>query len=70
MSVWGTVPCRGCKKPIFWGVNADGVRIPLDPRPAVYRILKDNLVERDEEAMVSHFATCPQAAQFSGSKNP
>ena len=64
--------CRGCGKPICWGVTADGKRIPLDPRPPVYRIVNDaggnEVVERDKNAMVSHFATCPKANEFSGGR--
>lgn len=65
--------CRGCGAEIVWGVTADGKRIPLDPRPLVYRtgtLLPDGGVrcERDREALASHFGTCPQANRFSGSR--
>lgn len=65
--------CRGCGAEIVWGVTPNGKRIPLDPRPPVYytgTLRGDGGVncERDREAMVSHFATCPQANRFSGSR--
>jgi hypothetical protein len=65
--------CRGCGKKIVWGMDEGGKRIPLDPTPPVYaeidRDADDNLiVKRDRNAMVSHFATCPQANRFSWSK--
>lgn len=64
--------CRGCGKEIVWGVTNDGKKIPLDPRPPVYRIFThpEGFIgaERDREALCSHFATCPKANQFSGSR--
>ena len=69
-----TVPCRGCGRPIVWGITPEGKRIPLDPRPVIYRVTAGNgdgdgvlvtPVERGA-AMVIHFATCKAADQFSG----
>jgi hypothetical protein len=65
--------CRGCGKEIIWGVTAEGKRIPLDPRPPVYRLVvgyatQEIVVERQKDAMVSHFATCSRANDFSASK--
>ena len=69
--------CRGCGKEIVWGVTEDGKKIPLDPRAAVYRFTDhgqggprpdNSRIIRDRNAMVTHFATCPQAGQFSRSK--
>lgn len=66
--------CKGCGKEIVWGVTEDGKRIPLDPKPPVYRLVDPEgqyttrRVERDRTAMVSHFVTCPQANQFSRSR--
>ena len=73
-------PCKGCGKPIVWGVTADGKRIPLDPRPVVYHAVEESEFEnrvtctRVPEATntagtktacyVSHFATCPKASEF------
>lgn len=67
--------CKGCGKQIVWGSYLDGEnrekRVPLDPAPPVYRVVRhdaggDALIRRDPDAMVSHFATCPKADQFSG----
>lgn len=66
--------CKGCGKKILWGQTEDGKNIPLDPIPPVYCIVatrpNGNLfVEKtDQEYMVSHFATCPKADEFSKSK--
>lgn len=71
MSFTANGTCRGCGKPIVWGKTADGKNIPLDPKPPCYRVVDaddpDKVeVERDENVLVSHFATCPKADQFSG----
>jgi hypothetical protein len=65
--------CSGpkCGREIVWGVDADGQRMPLDPRPPVYDV--DESTEparatRRPGAMVSRFATCKDASRFSGSK--
>jgi hypothetical protein len=66
--------CRGCGKPIVWGLTPDNKRIPLDPRPPVYLAveLADGTVscDRIKDGMVSHFATCPKAAEFSRGRKP
>lgn len=64
----GASMCKGCGKAIVWGETVDGKRIPLDPRPPVYKILATGRVVRDVTCMVSHFATCPHASQFSAGK--
>ncbi len=65
-----TPRCKGCGKKIFWAVTLEGKKIPLDPTPAVYRVVQrqntHGLVERDTNAMVTHFATCSSAGRFSG----
>ena len=66
-----TSPCRGCGKPIVWGLTNDNKKIPLDPAPPVYSIVTHNgqsEAVRTTLAMVSHFATCPNANDFSASK--
>ena len=71
-----TEACSGCGKPIVWAeiTKEDGTRgrVPLDPRPACYLTTPDagdrTIGVRDRTAMVSHFATCPNASDFSGSK--
>ena len=63
--------CRGCGKEIVWGETADGKKIPLDPRAPVYGIVTirgQSEIVRTTLAMVSHFATCPKANDFSASK--
>lgn len=77
MSDEKTTPCKGCGRPMVWGETEEkeggGAKaIPLDPRAPVYRILRHDLngtpvIVRDKGAMVSHFATCPKASQFSAS---
>lgn len=66
-----TVPCKGCGRSIFWALNPiSGKRVPLDPKPPVYRIQMDTgqvFAHQDKQAFVSHFATCPNANDFSGS---
>ena len=71
-----TSPCKGCGKPIVWAwILKEGKRtskrVPLDPRPAVYRLVSGWDVSEYEaqqllqvEGMVNHFATCPEADQF------
>lgn len=72
-----TKPCRGCGKPVVWGETKDGKKIPLDPTPPVYKQFIDEFnnvwlercfseLTRRPTAMVSHFATCKAANQFSG----
>lgn len=74
-----TSPCKGCGRPIVWAKLPSGGAVPLDPKPAVYRVLENGhgelVAERaneDQEGqcwhLVSHFATCPKANQFSKSK--
>ena len=69
-----TTPCRGCGKPIVFGETMDKKKIPLDPRPPVYRsvTMADDgtplIVERAMLIYVSHFATCSVANQFSRKK--
>jgi len=68
-----TTPCSSCGRPIVWGVDGEGQRIPLDPRPPVYHVAQTEdgravLVSRNRAAMVSHFATCPHASQHTRSR--
>ena len=66
-----TSACRGCGKKIVWGMTVEGKKIPLDAVAPTYRIVPnvdwgDRIVR--SEAMVSHFATCSKANDFSASK--
>jgi len=59
--------CRGCGKKIIWGRDDKGSLIPLDPRPPTYTLViheNEPRVTRSR-AYVSHFATCPNANEFS-----
>ena len=31
--------CKGCGKPMVWGITKDGKKIPLDPRAPTYRFV-------------------------------
>lgn len=72
--------CKGCGKRIEWAETIDGKTVPLDPAPPVYEVYKQakdgsltvRLVPLSDGPrkirthMVSHFATCPKASDFSG----
>lgn len=65
--------CRGCGKQIVWAEDKNGKKIPLDPAPPVYEFTHDQMINKTvcnklDRAAVSHFATCPNANDFSGSK--
>lgn len=76
--------CRGCGKEIqFLRVrNDDGsvrlrkdgepVLVPIDTDPPIYSLTEDQegnpIAVRLRDAGVSHFATCPKANEFSGSR--
>jgi len=74
-----TRPCRRCGAPLLFATTGEispktgkPVIVPLDARKhPIYRVVgeKDGAtVIARVEAMVSHFATCPDADVFSGSK--
>ena len=66
--------CKGCGKEIIWGMMSNGKKISLDPRAPIYSIMSRDPVYgfyevsriELETAMVSHFATCAKANDFSG----
>ncbi len=62
-----TVKCKGCGRDMTWGITTEGARIPLDPRAPVYR-LDNGIAVRAHGCMVTHFATCSKAGDFSASK--
>lgn len=63
--------CRGCGKGIIWAtIQNNNKKIPLDPRPSVYEYdqTSGECMQSSPAFMVSHFATCPKANDFSASK--
>lgn len=73
---YATTPCRGCGKPVLFvtTINARGeqVNVPLDPVAPVYVRQRDGdggavwAQDTSRELLVSHFATCSHANDFSG----
>lgn len=63
-------PCKGCGKLVVFAKDPDGKWQVLDSVAPVYRQtgVKDGVAQvvRDTKALVSHFATCPNANKFSG----
>ncbi len=70
-----TSSCKGCGKEIVWAfITKNGTRtgkkIPLDPRPLIYRVGAFDQFEYEAtpisqaEGMVGHFSTCPKANEF------
>jgi len=61
--------CRTCGAPIRWAVTAAGRRMPLDTKPVTLFVLVGSTDEQGNQRVdtrtgyVSHFATCPQAAE-------
>lgn len=68
--------CKGCGREIVWALNSEtGKRVPLDPMAPVYFLIERSREDGGNECQrapaqmyVSHFATCPQANDFSGSR--
>lgn len=64
--------CLKCGAPLAFVVGPNGKKIPLDQRAQVYRIITDltgaPVCEQVPDAFVTHFASCPKANDFSGSK--
>lgn len=60
--------CRGCGAAILWGWDeGTDKKIPLDASAPVY-VQDGPVIRRTHNAWVSHFKTCPDAAQFSATK--
>lgn len=64
-----------CGRKIFFAETSEGKIIPLDPTPPVYEHYFDeslgkNVCKKLGNAAVSHFATCKNANEFSGSNQP
>lgn len=67
--------CRSCGREIVWAETNHGKKVPLDAKGLVFSVLPAPhgltavLAEprvMGERLMISHFATCPQANQWSG----
>jgi len=60
--------CEGCGAKIEWIKNENGKSIPLDTRQHPIYINKDDGKGwlRMVNCRITHFATCPKAASFSG----
>ena len=63
--------CSKCPAPIAWAFTANGKRMPLDAEPVAGGNIeiKDGVAqyvkpEPGVRRYVSHFVTCPAAAQF------
>jgi hypothetical protein len=55
--------CRSCNAPILWIVtNPGGKRMPLDAKPEKRFVIEGGQAF-SRDTYVSHFATCPNAAQ-------
>ena len=65
--------CKGCGKSLMFVPGENGKIVPLDMVAPVYEVTKDltgNEVAKrvGGSIMVSHFATCSKANDFSSSK--
>jgi len=75
--------CAGCARLILWARDEKGDAIPLDASAPVYRVMQattgtDEVVREVhvgrvrglavEMSFVTHFSTCPKAAEFTGGK--
>lgn len=62
-----TAACRSCGAKIVWALTATGKKIPLDAKPEKRVVLESRTpfgeVAVVHDTFVSHFATCPNAAE-------
>lgn len=74
-----TSRCRSCQRAIIWTTSPSGAQLPLDARPAVAYFIQPegerlravpSLDVSQAKAYVSHFLTCPFAAQHSKGSRP
>lgn len=67
--------CRSCGAPIRWAKTTNGEAIPLDPAPVTggnielcdgvaHVFTPGQIALFQRERFVSHFVTCPHAAQW------
>lgn len=66
--------CKSCERSVLFAKDTEGKTQILDPSAPVFEIWGDDnkaqgskLVKRDRHAYVTHFATCPDATEFSKS---
>lgn len=63
--------CRSCQAPIIWVTSATTKRpMPLDAKPEKRVVVDEHHVGRVVDAYVSHFSTCPNAAQHRKKPTP
>jgi hypothetical protein len=61
--------CRSCGAAIIWAETVNGKKMPLDADPAerpngLFRLEGDKAISvSGEPVYISHFVTCPNAAQ-------
>lgn len=64
--------CKGCGARVVFAIDENGKNQILDPKPPVYDValseVGNSSCGRIRGGMVSHFATCPKASQFSKKK--
>lgn len=69
------MPKCKCGKEIIWGLTEAGKPLPLDAKALVFiptgevrqtKYGPTMVYKIDKDAKVSHFATCPNANEFSG----
>lgn len=64
--------CRGCGRQVVFVTTAEGKTVPLDPSAPVFVREADGdgggvwAQDRSGSVLVSHFATCSRANDFSG----
>lgn len=75
---WPTETCSGCGQPIVWATTTRRRPMPVDPEPAiggnVWLFSSNGMVHAEvvvnparlfgRATHMSHFATCPNAADF------
>lgn len=62
--------CRGCAREIIWMKTANNRAHPFDAKQTLLLIEDGNGSKVVRQGHVSHFATCPNAAQFSRKPAP
>ena len=55
--------CRTCGKPIVWARTEQGKAAPFEAKPITVYVINAAGIAAPLPGHVSHFATCPQAAQ-------